>query len=53
MVINLDIIVIFGDNPDCVWAETVTVIRHLTGAGFILNMKKSESLEKEIKMLRF
>ena len=37
----LDGIVVFGDDPNCVWAEIVTVIRQLTEAGFILNVKKS------------
>ena len=53
MVIFLDDIVVFSDALDYVWAETVTIIQYLTEAGFMLNVKKSESLEKEIKMLRF
>ena len=53
MVVYSDDIIGFGGDPDHVWVETVTVIQCLTKAGFMLNVKKSEFLEKEIKMLGF
>ena len=53
MVIYLDNTVVFGDDPNCVWAETVTVIQCFMEAGFLLNVKKSDFLEKVIKMLGF
>ena len=53
IVVYFDDIVVFGDDPDHVWAETVTVIQCLTEAGFMLNVKKSDFLKKEIKMLGF
>ena len=51
--IYLDDIVVFSDNPDHVWAEIVTVIQRLTKEGFMLNIKKLDFLEKDIKMLSF
>ena len=51
MVIYLDDIVVFGDDFYYVWAETKTVIQCLTKAGSMLNLKKSDFLEKEIKIL--
>ena len=53
MVIYLGDIVVFGDNPNRFWAEIVTVIQRLIESEFMLNMKKSDFLEKEIKMLSF
>ena len=53
MVIYLDDIPVFGDDPDHVWVETVSVIRCLMEAGFILSVKKQNSWKKRSKCLAF
>ena len=53
MVIYFDGIVVFGGYPDRNWAENITVCQCLTKAGFMLNVEKSDFLEKKIKLLGF
>ena len=49
----MDDIVVFSDEPNCLWVEAVTIVQCLTEAGFMLNVKKSDFLIKEIRMLGF
>ena len=53
MVIYFVDIVVFNIIPDFVLVKTVIVIQCLKEAGFMLNMKELDFLEKEIKMLNF
>ena len=51
VVIYLDDIVIYGTNPALVWAETLLVLKRLTSAGFMINIKKCRFLVSSMKML--
>ena len=41
VVVYLDDIVVHGSTPQEVWELTLTVIRRLTEAGFMINLRKS------------
>lgn len=44
MVIYLDDIVIYGNDPKKVWEETKVALERLIKAGFMVNIKKSKFL---------
>ena len=51
VVIYFDDIVIYGTDPSVVWAETLLVLKRLTSAGFMINIKKCRFLVSSMKML--
>lgn len=53
MVIYLDDIVVFGDCAERVWEETKLVLKRLVEAGFMVNIKKSKFLVREVKFLGY
>ena len=40
VIVYLDDIVVFGMDPRQIWAETMTILRCLYDAGFMMNVKK-------------
>ena len=51
VVVCLDDIVIYDTQAQQVWAETLIVLKHLTNASFLINVKKCKFLMLQIKML--
>ena len=51
VVVYLDDIVIYGTQALQVWAETLIVLKRLTDAGFMINVKKCKFLVSQMKML--
>ena len=51
VVVYLDDIVIYGTQAQQVWAETLIVLKRLTDACFIINVKKCKFLVSQMKML--
>ena len=53
VVIYLDDIVTFRDQLDIVWKVVIWVIAKLTAVGFMIEIKKCNSLCNEVQMLGF
>ena len=51
VVVYLDDIAVFGDDEEQVLEDTVEAIQRLTGAGFMINLKKSQLVERGAKVL--
>ena len=51
VVVYLDDIAVFGDDPAQVLADTEEAIRRLAEAGFMINMKKSQLVQPAAKVL--
>ena len=51
MVVYLDDIAVYGDEQAQVLEDTLEVIRRLTKAGFMINLKKSHLVEDSAKVL--
>ena len=53
VVVYLDDIVIYGNDPVKVWEESRIVLERLASAGFMVNTAKSHFLVSSIKMLGY
>ena len=53
VIIYLDDIVLYGNDPVTVWRETVLVLERLTAAGFMVNTAKLHFLVSCLKMLGY
>ena len=51
VVVYLDDIAIFGDDPAQVLEDTAEAVRRLTAAGFMMNLKKSHLVQSAAKVL--
>ena len=51
VVVYLDDIAVYGDNEAQVLEDTLEAVRHLTEAGFMINLKKSHLVEDSAKVL--
>ena len=44
---------LYGNDPERVWKETVIVLERLVKAGFMVNIRKSSFLVSRLKMLGY
>ncbi len=51
VVVYLDDIAVFGDDQNQVMVDTLAVLERLAGAGFMINLKKSQIVESAAKVL--
>lgn len=53
VVVYLDDICIYGNDPKVVWDHCLIVMKRLAKAGFMINIKKSHFLVGSMKLLGF
>ena len=51
VVVYLDDIAVYGDDQTQVLDDTLEVMKHLAGAGFMINLKNSQLVESTAKVL--
>ncbi len=51
VVVYLDDIAVFGDDQNQVMVDTLAVLERLAGAGFMINLKKSQIMESAANVL--
>ena len=53
VVVYLDDICVYGNDPEVVWEHCLIVMNRLAQSGFMINIKKSHFLVSSIKLLGF